>query len=123
MKLTLDPRPHRVDELPQRRLLVGSEPEVVRLVASGHDERVAAGQRERVGKGGDQLVLDGEVTGREAIAEDAAHGSQGPRTIAGAASPRCYGAEGQWTPSNVEAHPDGVCLRPPSPLLRSTVTG
>src|SRR5437899_9899345 len=90
-KLALDPMTHTVDELPQRRLLVGSEPEVVRLVASGHDERVAAGQRERVGKGGGQLVLDGEVTGREAIAEDAAHGSQGPRTIAGAASPRCYG--------------------------------
>src|SRR5439155_8903571 len=70
MKLTLDPRPHRVDELPQRRLLVGGEREVVRLVAAGHDERVAAGQRERVWKGGAELVLDGEVAGREAIAED-----------------------------------------------------
>ena len=34
----------------------------------------AAGQRERVWKGGGELVLDGEVAGREAVAEDAAHG-------------------------------------------------
>src|SRR5439155_2569080 len=46
----------------------------VRLVAAGQDERVAGGQRERVWKGGAELVLDGEVSGREAVAENAGHG-------------------------------------------------
>jgi len=43
-------------------------------VAAGHDEGVAAGERERVEKGGGELVLHGEVSRGEAVAEKAGHG-------------------------------------------------